>query len=168
MDKKKILVIGYGRGGKDTLAEYLRDNYDYKFTSSSYYACKKFIYNKVKTTMAYSSIEECFEDRHKYRDLWFSLISAYNTPDKSLLARSMIEDGYDMYVGMRCIEELRECLSREIFDYIIWVDGVERTGYVENSSSCTITSDLADFTITNNSTLEDFYENIDKLMEKLA
>jgi translation elongation factor EF-1alpha len=44
MSKFKLLVIGHGRHGKDTVCEMLRDDYGYTFESSSKFCSKFFIY----------------------------------------------------------------------------------------------------------------------------
>lgn len=167
--KKKVLILGYGRGGKDTLAEYLRDKYGYKFSSSSLYAAKKFIYKTIKDHLGYNSFEECYNDRHKWRDLWYNLITIYNHKDKSRLASEMLNDGYDMYVGMRNIDELKACIDKGIFDVIIWVDGTERTGFVEPESSCTVRAeqtDMFNIIVDNNGSLAEFYHSIDQLVKE--
>lgn len=38
---QKLLVIGYGRHGKDTVCEILRDQHGYSFTSSSSFVDRK-------------------------------------------------------------------------------------------------------------------------------
>lgn len=161
--KPKILILGYGRGGKDTMAEYLRDKYGYQFTSSSEYAAKKFICESLRHLMGYESFSECYEDRHNWRSLWYELICAYNKDNPARLASEMISDGYDIYVGMRSKIELQACLDASVFDCTVWVDGADRTGYIEPESSCTVTPDMADVVIDNNGTLEEFHRTIDGL-----
>ena len=41
MSKLKLLVIGHGRHGKDTVCEMLRDSYGYTFESSSKFCSNK-------------------------------------------------------------------------------------------------------------------------------
>ena len=48
MQRKKLLVIGHGRHGKDTVCEILRDKYGYSFESSSQFCSKLFIYEMLK------------------------------------------------------------------------------------------------------------------------
>ena len=48
MKKAKLLVIGHGRHGKDTVSEILCQDFKLSFISSSMFACKKFIYNDLK------------------------------------------------------------------------------------------------------------------------
>ena len=157
MIKKKkynFLIAGLGRGGKDTLSEILRDKYGITFQSSSYAAAEIFIYDLMKDVYGYDSVQECFDDRHNHRDLWYNLISEYNKDDKAKLAKGILESS-DCYVGMRSREELEACKEQGIFSHIFWVDASERVAYKEPESSCTVTKDMADYVINNNGTLKD-------------
>jgi len=58
--KSKLLVIGHGRHGKDTVCEILRDKYDYSFESSSQFCSKLFIYDQLKDK--YMSLEQWMSD----------------------------------------------------------------------------------------------------------
>ena len=49
----KLLVIGHGRHGKDTVCEILEKNYNYSFESSSRFCSKLFIYNDLKEKYGY-------------------------------------------------------------------------------------------------------------------
>ena len=40
----KLIIIGHGRHGKDTVCEILRDKYNFKFISSSQYCSEKVIF----------------------------------------------------------------------------------------------------------------------------
>ncbi len=55
--KKKLLVIGHGRHGKDTVCEILRDEYGYTFESSSKFCSKLFIYDDLKDKYEYADEE---------------------------------------------------------------------------------------------------------------
>jgi hypothetical protein len=78
----KLLVIGHGRHGKDTVCEMLRDDYGYTFESSSRFCSKLFIYNDLKDKYGYANEEECYADRHNHRAEWYDAICAYNVPDQ--------------------------------------------------------------------------------------
>ena len=130
---KNLLVIGHGRHGKDTVCEILQMYHGFKFISSSEFACDRAVYPNFTRAMlagnpnvmapnqlAYDSPEECFENRAANRDIWYNLIKAYNLNDPSRLAREMLEEGYNIYCGMRDNIELEA--SRELFDEIWWVD----------------------------------------------
>ena len=153
----KILILGYARSGKDTLAKIWEEEFGLKHKSSSEAANEIFIFDALKDKYGYKTKEECFEDRVNKRKEWYNLISAYNINDKSRLARKILEDS-DIYVGLRAKDEVEACIERSVFDTIVWVDAEQRVGK-EDSSSCTVDKYYADVVLDNNSTKEKFKEN---------
>lgn len=163
--KLKLLIIGHGRHGKDTAGEYLRDYYDMKFTSSSYF-CAEFVYQDPFFNVLYEDVNECYRDRHNFRDLWAALITQYNTPDKTRTASEMLAQGNDLYVGMRKRDELEACRAAGLFDAVIWVDRSEHLP-PEPKSSNELTMMDADYVLDNNGRMVDLADNIEALMEGL-
>lgn len=155
-DRVKLCIVSHARSGKDTLAEILRDEFGYKFESSSKAASEIFIYDVLKDKYGYTSAEECFEDRVKKRQEWFELIQEFNAKDKAALAK-VIMSRSDVYVGMRDREEIESCLDQDVFDLVVWVDASKRVPD-EPSTSFNISKDVAHLIIDNNSTLENFRE----------
>lgn len=119
----KILILGHGRHGKDTVAEIITDLYGYTFESSSMAAAAIAVFPTLAPIYGYETVEQCFEDRASHRQEWKELITAYNTPDKSRLCREIIASR-DGYVGMRCHLEYEA--TRDLFDIVLWVDASER------------------------------------------
>lgn len=160
--KKKLLVIGHGRHGKDTVCEILRDEYGYTFESSSKFCSKLFIYDNLKDKYGYANEEECYADRHNHRAEWYNAICDYNVPDAATLGREMF-DAYDIYCGLRNKREFFAMQNTGVFDYCIWVD---RSKYLmpESKDSMSLEQWMADFTIDNNGTLDDLWFNIKQLM----
>lgn len=163
--KPKLLIIGHGRHGKDTVAEMIQNSMDLKFTSSSLFVAQECIWNAWGKER-YQSFEDMFEDRHNYRKTWADLISAYNTPDKTRTARTMIERGYDMYVGMRRADEFEACKAINLFDYVIWVDASKRMP-LEPSDSMEMYQAMAQITIDNNGPESALIDQIEALKTKL-
>jgi len=166
--KKKLLVIGHARHGKDTVAQILKDGWDLNFCSSSLAAAEKVIMPKLMKDSfgnPYNSVEDCFADRINHRATWKNLITEYNTPDKTRLAREIMTKN-DIYVGMRCNIELGECRVCGLFDAIIWVDASYRKE-PEPVSSNTITIDSADYIIDNNGSISDLILETFKMMRWL-
>lgn len=153
--KTKTLIIGMARSGKDTLSELLEKHYGYTFTSSSWAAAELFIYDALKEAHGYTSVEECYNDRHtgNNRALWFNLITEYNKDDPARLAKYIVANN-DIYCGMRSKAEVDECRRIGLFDLIIWVDASERVEYVEPPTSIDITEKDADLVVYNNGTLD--------------
>lgn len=154
MDKPKLLIIGYGRHGKDSFAEILRDECGFKFMSSSEFVGREILWDNWGCAV-YNSFEEMFEDRANNRVLWMQLISAYNTPDKTKTASTMLfRDGMDMYVGMRRLDELNACRKAGIFDFIVWVQRPNLDPEI-GSMDITLENSNPDFIIHNDGSLED-------------
>jgi hypothetical protein len=158
MTKPRLLIIGHGRHGKDTVAEVLRDYHGFKFISSSYF-CAGFVAERMGYGGA-NPIATAYAERHMHRREWATLIKEYNTPDKTRTANEMLAQGYDMYVGMRQRDELEACKAAGLFDAIIWVD---RSDHLpdEPASSMDLNWKDADWVIGNNGTLRDLWINVD-------
>ena len=73
----KLLVIGHGRHGKDTVCEYLNEKYGFDFKSSSKFCSERFIFDMLKDQHGYANEEECYADRHNHRAEWYNAISCY-------------------------------------------------------------------------------------------
>ena len=95
----KLLVIGHGRHGKDTVCEILEKNYNYSFESSSRFCSKLFIYNDLKEKYGYANEEECYADRHAHRKEWYDAICDYNEKDAATLGREIFKE-HDIYLSL--------------------------------------------------------------------
>lgn len=158
MKRNKYIILGHMRSGKDSVAEILFEIYGITYSSSSDVSNRIFLFDILKKKYGYKTLEECFEDRVDHRDEWFKLICDYNSFDKTRLAKDITKD-FDMYVGMRDLEEFQACVDIKLFDLIIWVDASERIKS-ENESFMGITKSMADIIIDNNGTYEEFKERV--------
>jgi hypothetical protein len=150
----KLIVIGYGRHGKDTFCEIASKFFNFKFISSSKFCSQYLIYPILKQKYNYNNEEECYDDRHNHRSEWFNIIADYNKDDPTMLGRQILSQ-YDIYCGLRRREELIALIENKIPHYTIWVDASKRLP-PEDTSSCTVTPDMANFIIDNNADYNDF------------
>ncbi len=165
MPAPNLLLIGYARHGKDTVGEILRDDFHFRFTSSSWFCAQETIWDNWGCAM-YDNIEEMFEDRVNHRVLWMQMISAYNTPDKARTARTMIERGFNLYVGMRREDELIQCRKEGIFKKVVWVD---RSDHMKPEVGSTdLTPDMADIILDNNGTLRQLRQNVSDMLNHIS
>ena len=142
----KLIIVGYGRHGKDQLGEYFTKYANMLAISSSFLAAKIFIHEALTKKYGYTSFEECYEDRHNHRAEWYELIKVYNLVEPTRLAAKIFEQ-VPIYTGMRRDEELIDCKRRWGSDLmIIWVDASERVP-PEDESSCTIHKENADIIV---------------------
>ena len=115
----KLLILGHARHGKDTIAEFLRDDHGFSFSSSSYFAMDKVVRPRLAALgHEYATRELCYGDRIYKREIWRDAISDYTFRDKARLAKNILVM-HDVYVGMRSQEEFDA--SRHLFDHVIWV-----------------------------------------------
>ena len=165
MSLPKLLVIGHGRHGKDTVCDILKESYGFSFESSSQFCSKLFIYDQLKDLYGYADEVECYADRHNHRAEWYNAICAYNVPDASRLGRDIFET-HDIYCGLRNKKEYHAMRNTGVFDYAVWVDRSDHLP-LEDPSSMSLEPWMADFTIDNNSTLEELHFNTHQLMRHL-
>jgi hypothetical protein len=165
MTLPKLLVIGHGRHGKDTVCEILRDNYGFGFQSSSEFCARKFIYDELREKYRYNSYEECYRDRHNHRSEWFDMIHNYCRDDYARLGRDIFAE-YDIYCGLRNRAEFHAMRNTGVFDYCIWVD---RSDHLppEPRDSMNLEIWMADYVIDNNGTLADLQRSVSDLADYL-
>jgi hypothetical protein len=165
--KRKILILGYARHGKDTVAEILRDDYAYRFVSSSMFVgervCRPYLEARGIT---YASMDECFADRVNHRAAWHTAIAEWNQADPTRLAQELFEVA-DIYVGMRSAREYQA--TKHLFDEIWWVDASGRGLPPEDKSSMNIVYEPDHMRwIDNNHTLARLCHNIADAMSSVG
>ena len=165
MTLPRLLVIGHGRHGKDTVCEILRDNYGFRFQSSSEFCARKFIYDELKLKYDYANYEACYADRHNHRSEWYDMIHEYCQDDYARLGRDIFSEN-DIYCGLRNRAEFHAMRNTGVFDYCIWVD---RSDHVlpEPRDSMNLEIWMADHVIDNNSTLEVLHRSVGELVDYL-
>jgi hypothetical protein len=164
--KKHIYIVGHGRHGKDTVAETLRDRFNFTFTASSWFMADKVIFPALKDKYGYTTVRQCFYDRHSHRSEWFDLIDKAN-PNGTELSEAIFKQN-DIYVGIRNKRELDAVKADPRFDpFVVWVDASNRLE-PEPGSSMGITIDDADYVIDNNGTVEDLIDDINTFVCQLS
>lgn len=159
----KLLVVGLAQHGKDTVTEILRDSYRLSYKSSSVACIELFIFDKIGAKYGYKTPLELYQNRDKYREELYQLITEFNTPDKSKLARLIMESN-QIYCGLRSAEELEACKASKVFDMVIWVDALQRKGVTEGVESNTITEAMTDCTIDNNGAEKNLEKEVRKML----
>lgn len=148
----KLLIVGHGRHGKDTVCEILKNEFDFNFDSSSAFCARKFIYDALKDKYGYTSYEQCYIDRHNHRAEWYDMIHDYCKDDHARLGREIFSE-HDIYCGLRNKAEFHAMRNAGVFDYCIWVDRSDHLP-LEAESSMNLEIWMADYVIDNNHTLE--------------
>ncbi|KEJ93999.1 hypothetical protein SAMN05444149_108116 [Pseudosulfitobacter pseudonitzschiae] len=157
----RLLIIGHGRHGKDSVGDILRDNYGLRSCSSSEFAAQKAVFPLVSDL--YPNWRAAYEDRHAHRDLWFHAIRAYNLRPGPMLAEQILV-GHDIYTGMRSRDEFER--SREIFDLVVWVDASRRLP-PEPAGSIELSASDAGWIIDNNGPADALPGEVAKMIDRI-
>ena len=165
LNNPRILIIGYGRHGKDTVADLMRTHYGLTYRSSSEFANEHIIFPALKDKYDYKTVEACFEDRSNHRKEWYDLISEYCDMDPTRLGREIFDES-DIYCGLRNKREFHAIRNAGIFDLCVWVD---RSDHLppEDESSNSLKQWMADYTIDNNGSEDDLIINVRSFMDNL-
>jgi hypothetical protein len=164
MKLPKLLVVGHGRHGKDTVCELLK-NYGYTFQSSSKFCSELFIFETLKDKYGYKDEDDCYNDRHNHRTEWYDLIHGYCSDDLAKLGRNLYAK-HDIYCGLRNKREFFAMQNEELFDYAIWVDRTDHLP-LEHPSSMSIEQWMCNYTIDNNGTVDRLKKNVDVLIHTI-
>lgn len=153
----KLLILGYARHGKDTAAEMFAEMYGLRHVSSSWFCAERVVFPKLAPKYNYTTIQECFDDRHRHRGEWFDLIKRYNLEDPARLGNEIFND-YDMYVGLRNAREFYALKNSKAFDLSVWIHRDSEPA--ESRNSCTVEPWMADYVIDNSQGLDDLLREI--------
>ena len=161
--KLKLLVIGHGRHGKDTVSEILCKEMDLHYQSSSEFCAGHVMFPVLSKKYGYKTVEECYADRHNHRQEWYEMISGYCGSDLARLGREIFQK-FDIYCGLRNKREWASMKNEGVYDYCIWVD---RSDHLESEdeTSNTMQPWMAEFVIDNNGTVENLEFNIKSLID---
>ena len=161
----KIMLMGYGRHGKDTVADILREHYGLKIANSSWFVAEKAVFPTLSAKYGYATVELCYADRHNHRTEWFDLIKAYNNPDLARMSREIFETN-DVYVGIRNDQEFFSAREEKLFDISIWVDARKRVPALESYHSCTVNPLMCDYILDNNHSMDFTYYHLLYIMRQ--
>lgn len=159
MRKPRLMVLGHARHGKDSVCDILRDEYGLTFQSSSHFVAERAVRPYLAARgVHYTNFAAMYADRVNRRSDWFDAIAAYNAEDPARLGRELFEL-FDIYCGLRNVEEFKRLKADGVIDFTIWVDASKRLPF-EPSSSMTLSSDCADHIIDNNGPLEELRSKV--------
>lgn len=155
----KILVLGHAQHGKGTFCELLTQYHGLECISSSRAALPYIapVLRANRPGYEHLTNEDLYLNRGRMRESWYEAIRLLNTPDKAALAKLICKD-YDVYDGMRCVNEF--VASAHLFDRIYWVDASRRE---PPDPTLTIFYDRRMTRVDNNGTLEDLENYVREL-----
>lgn len=152
-----LAIVGHGRAGKDTAAEFLRDHTNLRFKGGCSYTGCQYVAEKLGL-----SWHEAWRTRHERRMEWYRLLNEYREGDPSRLVRDCMEHS-DIVCGVRDCMEMQACKKEGLFDLVVWIDRP-----VPIDPTVTFTIEDADVIVRNYSGFEDFYERLKRFSKILG
>lgn len=161
----KLLVLGHGRHGKDTVCEMLNKNFGLTFQSSSLFAAEHVVMPYLaERGVTFPDVASCYEARGSYRKEWHEAIAEFNAENPARLGE-MIFAQYDIYCGLRSMLEFSAMYQRGMFDAALWVFRPQLP--LESRDSMKLTPNIADLHIHNDGSLEELEAQVKWAHEKL-
>jgi len=159
----KLYICSGKRSGKDYAAEYLKCKLGIKYESSSMFAIKNVLFNRLQKEFGFKTPEEAYENRQspEMRKWLFEAISDINKNDLTDLSALIFKEN-NCYVGIRNYEELEAAKKRWEDVMVIWIDAEGRVPE-ESVESCTVKKSQADVIIENKGTVEEFDDKLRRL-----
>jgi len=111
-----ILIVGKGRSGKDTSAEFLAGLYNLPETKSA-----SLIIAPLVASMVGLPEDVVYKDRHSKTDFWIKACHAIRGSDLPCLARWCLGTG-DIVIGLRGKEEFVSVMQNRICELSVWIE----------------------------------------------
>ncbi len=112
----KVLLVGYGRAGKDCSGEWLHANRNCVYGGST----SLFLAKHVAPVLGQSE-EQCYRERHQNRDVWYQTGRQLREKDPGCLLRTGLALG-NVVAGVRDLCELRAARDQKLVDVIVWIE----------------------------------------------
>lgn len=149
-EKPRLLIVGYGRHGKDYVAECLSIITLLRYGGSTSWAALPDMAEHLG-----QHPQVAWERRLQHRKAWYDHCNRLREKDPLLLVRRVLACA-DMAVGIRDKVEVRACRDSGWFHRIIWVDASQRLG-PQKDSTVTFGPGDCDEVLDNNGDKEDLW-----------
>ena len=152
-----LAIVGHGRAGKDSAAEWLRDHTKLRFKGGCSYTGCQYVADKLGI-----SWHEAWRTRHERRMEWYTLLNEYREADPAKLIKDCLVHS-DIVCGVRDGKELHAAKQEGLLDLIVWVDRP-----VPIDPTVTFTIDDADVIIRNYGSFGTFYSRLKRFARTLG
>ena len=151
--KPKILLVGWGRCGKDEAAAFLHPHCGITATGSTSWAALPMMAKLLNLPE-----QRAWETRHEHRQIWKGSCDHFRRNDPLLLINKALASGGQCLTGLRDKKELDAAKAAGIFHRILWID---RPGIPRDPTVTFEAKDCTDY-VKNDGTLRRFHQNIIK------
>jgi len=150
---KKILLVGYGRAGKDEGLSYLA-----ALTGLRNAGCTSAYLAKYVARNLGISESEAYKTRHQFRDHWYDIGNQLREDDPGILLREALANG-PLTGGVRDLEEIVEARRCNLVDLIVWIENVR----VPTDTTVKFGPEHCDVIVQNNGTMDEYQDKLRRL-----
>lgn len=154
----KLAIVGPGRCGKDTAAEFFAANTILRYWGS----CSQVILPEAAKRLGISEAK-AWAERHAHRNFWRALGDEMRADDPAALARVTLKNG-DLCVGVRSHIEMRAVIDQKLVDLVVWIHRPK----IDSDPTLEFGRGLADVLIENDGTLADFRKKLETFSRTLG
>jgi hypothetical protein len=168
--KKKLCIVGHGRHGKDTIADWFDEWTDLVhpgslswFLATAMVGRREFPPGFDAKVLAievdpFSVVRRLWNRRHDDREFWKAYGTRLREREPGILIKTALGHG-DMVVGCRDKAEIDYLRSENLVDLIIWV---ERAGF-EKDPTIEFGPEVADIVILNDTDVAGLTNKVERL-----
>jgi hypothetical protein len=153
MNSSKILVLGWGRSGKDAAGAFFNDHLGLRYCGSTSWSALPLLAEHWGRPD-----QLVWEERHQNRQLWKDTLDEFRKGDPTLLIRrALLRDPRGRVVtGVRDRCEVLAAKEQKMFKHVLWI---ERPGTPPDPTVTFDASDCTDF-VRNDGSLRRFHRNL--------
>jgi hypothetical protein len=153
MNPSKILVLGWGRAGKDAAGAFFNDHLGLRYCGSTSWSALPLLAEHWGRPD-----QLVWEERHQNRQLWKDTLDGFRKDDPTLLIRrALLRDPRGRVVtGVRDRSEVLAAKEQKMFKHVLWI---ERPGIPPDPTVTFSASDCTDF-VKNDGSLRRFHRNL--------
>lgn len=162
-----IALCGYGRAGKDTAAEWLRDHTVLRFSGGCSWTALPYMARRLSEDFGrLVTEEEAYRRRHEDRMKWYTYMNEYRKDeyrkdDPARLIRDVLQHS-DLVCGVRDRCELLAAREEQLLDLVVWIDRD-----VPVDPTVTYSIDDCDIVVRNHGTIHEFHQRLYRLARSL-
>lgn len=155
----RLGIVGYSECGKDLICDTLRDKHGLRFTGGTSWHALRIVWDSWGKHH-YETAHQCYNDRRNHKDMWHTIIVAYNHGDPCRLYRRIMEES-DILQGVRDDRELAGIKEAGLVDAWVWVHrDVPKDTTKFSAEDC-------DYVLDNTGTIDDLIKNVNRLVESI-
>lgn len=149
--KPRILIVGWGRSGKDEAGAFFHQHCGLSYAGSTSWAA-------LPLMAKFLDLPEqlAWEQRHEHRQFWKDTCDKFRADDPLLLIKRALESGRQCVTGIRDKVEIDAAKAAGIFKHILWID---RPGIPPDFTVTFTEADCTDY-VRNDGSLRRFHRNL--------